>query len=131
MSPPLPAFTITQRAPGRFSLSGELDREAVPRIRELDDLDGPLLLDLRGVTFIDSSGINELVRLYKRCAQDGRSLQIDACSDRVESVLRMVDLYDILTEDGVGHGPRPAASAPKVELPAELPRPGRGEPQVS
>ena len=52
---------------------------------------------------MDSSGVAELVRLYQRCEHDGCSFQIEACSDRVESILRIVDLYDTFTEDG--HAP--------------------------
>ena len=116
MALPLPPFTISEHAPGRFSLSGELDLATAPRLHQLADVHGPILLDLQGVTFIDSSGIAKLLRLYRRCEHDGCSLQIEACSDRVESVLRLVDLYDVFTDDGDA-APQPLA--PEIESGAE------------
>ena len=76
---------------------------------------GRLLLDLHGVTFLDSSGIAGLMRLYRRCEHDGCTLRIEAWSDRVERVLRIVGLHEILTGDGVGHGPDRPPPPPTVE----------------
>jgi anti-anti-sigma factor len=85
----------------------------VPRLDELADVHGPLLFDLRDVSFIDSCGIAAFVRLYRRCEDDGCSFLIEACSPQVERLLRIVGLYDILTEDGVGHGPDLQLPAPE------------------
>ncbi len=76
---------------------------------------GPLLLNLHGLTFIDSSGIAALVQLYKRCEHDGCSFRIESCSRPVERLLRIVGLYEIFTEDGVGHGPDQLSPLPELE----------------
>ena len=116
---PIPeAFSVRIEQRGGASVvvpTGELDLATAPRLHELDDVHGPLLLDLHGVTFLDSSGIAGLMRLYRRCEHDGCTLRIEAWSDRVERVLRIVGLHEILTADGVGHGPDRPPPPPTVE----------------
>jgi anti-anti-sigma factor len=107
--------TIIERAPGRFSITGELDMTTASRLTELDDVHGTLVLDLHGVTFIDSKGIAALLRLYRRCDHDGCSFRIEAWSPQAERVLRVVGLHEIFTEDGVGHGPDRPPAGPKLE----------------
>jgi hypothetical protein len=53
------------------------------------------------VTFVDASGITVLVRLSKRCPHRDCTFQIEACSPPVERLLRVVNLYDTFTDDGV------------------------------
>lgn len=105
MDPSLQAFTITERAPGRFTLAGELDMSTTPMLDELAHVNGPLLLDMRDVSFIDSTAVASLVRLYKGCANDGCSFLVEACSPMVERLLRIVGLYELFTEDGIRHRP--------------------------
>ena len=105
MDPSLQPFSIYERAPGRFSLCGELDMATAAELAELEHVPGPLLLDLRDVSFIDSRGIAGLLRLYRRCERDGRAFLIESCSGPVERVLRIVGLYEIFTEDGARPGP--------------------------
>jgi len=100
MDPSLRTFTIYTRAPGRYTLCGELDIATAPQLDELDDVHGPLLLNLRGVSFIDASGVNGLVRLYERCPHPSCTFLIEECSSQVARVLRIVGLYEIFTEDG-------------------------------
>jgi anti-sigma B factor antagonist/stage II sporulation protein AA (anti-sigma F factor antagonist) len=115
MDPSSLPFTIHERPPGRFTLAGELDMATAPCLNGLVDVDGPLLLDMRDVSFIDSTAIARLVRLYKRCEHNGCSFLIEACSPQVERLLRIVGLYEIFTEDGEGYGPDLRPPAPEVE----------------
>jgi anti-anti-sigma factor len=103
MDPSLRTFTIYKRAPGRYTLCGELDMATAHQVDELDDVHGPLLFDLHGVTFIDASGIGALVRLAERCPHHDCTFQIEACSLPVERVLRIVGLYALFTGDGAPH----------------------------
>jgi anti-anti-sigma factor len=89
---------VLERSPGLFSIYGELDAATAPQLAELADVQGPLRLDLSGVTFLDSSGIIGLVRLYQRCEHDGCTFRIVDCSPQVNRVLHLVDLYDRLVE---------------------------------
>jgi anti-anti-sigma factor len=104
MDAPLRTFTIYQRAPGRYTLCGELDMATAHQLDDLDDVHGPLLLNLRGVSFIDESGVNGLMRLYERCPHHSCTFLIEECSPQAARVLRIVGVYGILTEDGGPHG---------------------------
>jgi anti-anti-sigma factor len=104
MDPSLQPFTIHKRAPGRFALAGELDMSTSPILDELAHVHGPLLLDMRDVSFIDSTAIASLVRLHEGCENDGCSFLVEVCSPIVERLLRIVGLYELFTEDGVRHG---------------------------
>jgi anti-anti-sigma factor len=88
MEPLLGSVTILERAPGRFRITGEIDRATAPRLDELEDVHGPLLLDLHSVTFMDSSGIAALVQLSQRCPHHDCTFQVEACSSPVERVLQ-------------------------------------------
>jgi anti-anti-sigma factor len=104
MTPVLGPIAVVERAPGRFTITGEIDLATAPQLYALDTVHGPLLLDLHGVTFMDSSGIRALLRLQQRCPHEHCTFQIEALSLCVERVLRIAGLYDMLTEDGTPHG---------------------------
>ena len=118
MDPSLRTFTFHERAPGRFTLCGELDMASVAQLDELDDVHGPLLLDLRGVSFIDASGVRGLVRLYERCPHHSCTFLIERCSPQAERVLRIVGLYEIFTEDSGAHAAIPRPPVLEEELAA-------------
>jgi anti-anti-sigma factor len=100
MDPSLRTFTIYKRAPGRYTLCGELDMATAPQLDELDDVHGPLLLNLRGVSFLDASGVSGLIRLHERCPHHSCTFLIEECSPPAARVLRIVGLYELFTEDG-------------------------------
>jgi anti-anti-sigma factor len=99
VKPVLGPLAIIERGPGRYSLTGEIDLATAPQLDHLEDVHGPLLLDLHGVTFMDSTGIAALVRLWKRCPRRDCTLQIEACSRQVERVLSIAGLYEIFTQE--------------------------------
>ncbi len=78
-------------------VSGELDLATAPQLSTvLLDAAGqstlPVVLDLAGVTFIDSSALRTLVLAGRELADAGRKLQIGPRSDRVSKVLEMTQL---------------------------------------
>ena len=81
MEPMLGPITVLERAPGGVSVTGASDLATAPRLDELEDVHGPLLLDLQGVTFIDSSGIAALVRLHRRCPHHEPALAAERVVD--------------------------------------------------
>jgi len=86
-------------ADGICAFDGELDMIAAATLETcFTELRGPLSLDLTGVTFIDSCGVAALVRLWQRGKSAGVPVRISACSSSVERILRVVSLYDILSE---------------------------------
>jgi len=56
-----------------------------------------LVLDLMGVTFLDSAGLAALVETASRCSQEGRSFALVCTGRTVSSPLRMTGLDKVLT----------------------------------
>ncbi len=55
-----------------------------------------LVLDLAGVQFINSAGLRALVEIFKRAQRRRRRLTVLNPSERVEKVLTLVGLEDVL-----------------------------------
>ncbi|HSZ70649.1 MAG TPA: STAS domain-containing protein [Solirubrobacteraceae bacterium] len=99
-APGLPRFglTVTQGPPQTvLAVSGELDlataAEFAAGVRE-QLASGPLTLDLRALSFMDSSGIRALDGLLRDAESEGRSLLIDG--DLQESVRKVLELTGML-----------------------------------
>ena len=88
---------------------GELDMSAAPGLAEaigkIED-GATVVLDLSGVTFLDSSAIGALVGCGREMAESGGRLQIGPRSDIVKRVLEITglaepsDAFDVLPADG-------------------------------
>ena len=92
-----------------LSLSGEFDLAAVAGFeRELDRIQGgtrTLVLDLRGVTFMDSSGLRAIVIADQQArAEDKRCLVVRG-PEQVDHVLDLTGIGERLelVEDPPGH----------------------------
>jgi anti-anti-sigma factor len=74
-------------------LKGELDIAAVPvardRIAELKRRRRHLVLDLRGLSFIDSSGLNLVLRLAAESTRDGWDLSLIPGSSVVQRIFQL------------------------------------------
>ncbi|MDS1270100.1 STAS domain-containing protein [Lipingzhangella sp. LS1_29] len=79
-------------------VEGELD------IATADDLQGTietavnvhgpwLIIDLSGLEFMDSSGLNAVISAYRTVSEKGGGLALAAPNDRVNKVLRLVGLH--------------------------------------
>ena len=83
-------------------LSGELDHSAASRIRgELDSLiTGKgirrLVLDLNGLSFMDSSGIGLIIGRYKQMARRGGSVAVFGADARMDKIFEMAGLYQLV-----------------------------------
>lgn len=78
---------------------GELDALTAPQLREaLSAVAGnvPVVIDLQGITFIDSSGLSVLVGAAKRYAEAGCHLLVRGARPSVYRVLEMTHLVDVL-----------------------------------
>ncbi len=73
---------------------GELDLVGAPRLLQALPSEGttPVVLDLREVGFMDSSGLRSLLEARQACADAGRDFAIARPSDAVTRVLELVDL---------------------------------------
>ena len=83
-------------------LTGELDHRAADALRgELDGLientgARRLVLDLSGLEFMDSSGVGLIIGRYKRMKRRGGSVAVAGVGPRIDKVLRVSGLYQIL-----------------------------------
>ena len=57
-----------------------------------------VLVDLAGVPFIDSAGINALVKAHRRAEERGRTLRVTRASDIVREVLELTGVWSHLTQ---------------------------------
>ncbi|OPZ67967.1 MAG: Anti-sigma F factor antagonist [Firmicutes bacterium ADurb.Bin467] len=83
-------------------LKGELDHASIAPIRaELDQLlNDPkvkhLVLDMEGVSFMDSSAIGLVIGRYKALARRGGSVSVTRTAPRVDRIFEMAGLYQIV-----------------------------------
>jgi anti-sigma B factor antagonist len=57
-----------------------------------------ILLNLRGLTYLDSSGIGDLVRTYMSVIKRGGEMKVVGLSDKVEEILKITQLYQVFQE---------------------------------
>jgi anti-sigma B factor antagonist len=84
-----------------IKLSGELDLAASPTLeRELERAltrpDGPLVVDLRKLEFIDSTGLSVLVRAHQRAGERGRRFVLAGASAQVHRLLSLTGVAERL-----------------------------------
>jgi anti-sigma B factor antagonist len=96
-------FTVKCHArDGRTLLAarGELDLAASPVLQaQLDSVtdDSGVVVDLRGVSFMDSAGLGVLVRTDLRSRREGRRFSLLIRDGQVKRLLRLSGLLDELT----------------------------------
>lgn len=62
-----------------------------------------VVLDMSGVTFLDSSGVAVLVQAHHRLRSELRQLELHEPPDRVQMVLEITGVLDVLTILRVDH----------------------------
>lgn len=81
-------------------LMGELDFGTVgqveQRLAELRDLGAPVVLDLDGLTFMDSTGIRLVLTACEDARDHGWSFRVTRGSERVRRVLEAAQVIDRL-----------------------------------
>jgi anti-anti-sigma factor len=78
-------------------LTGELDVAATPAFEEaLASVSGsdPLIVDLRGLEFIDSTGLGVLVRLHQQTEEQQHEFGLIRGAGQVERLLGLTGLAD-------------------------------------
>ena len=80
---------------------GELDIAGADHLQQhlqaVAERGAPVLLDLRRLQFIDSSGLGELVRAVADARREGRTLEIDeTLSPQVRQVIELLELQRVL-----------------------------------
>ncbi len=80
---------------GELDLSGTQDVTRELRLAEMSDA-RRIVLDLSGVTFIDSSGVRMIVEAHERSRADGDRLALTLAPGPVQRIFDMTDLSDRL-----------------------------------
>jgi len=93
----------TNRRTALVALKGELDLLTVSKVAEvIDGLEtNPegvrhLVLDLRGLTFMDSSGLHELIRQNEFARSNRHNLAVVRGTDAIQRVLELSGVKDML-----------------------------------
>jgi anti-anti-sigma factor len=99
-------FTVeTQQHPDRtvITVRGEIDLQTCPQLAQaafIIPLGGkPLYLDLAGVSFMDSSGLNLLVLLRRRLQAEGGRLAVTGLQPQPARLLQITGAYDLFAVD--------------------------------
>jgi anti-sigma B factor antagonist len=98
-------FRLEVRREGQATLitvSGELDLASSPALQEeLDRVAGSdtalLIIDLRELDFMDSTGLSVLVRAHQRAEEQGRRLAMVKGPQQVQRLLSLTGVADRLT----------------------------------
>jgi anti-anti-sigma factor len=85
------------------ALRGELDFATVPQVAEVLDGIAPdaegvrhIVLDLRGLTFMDASGLHELIRRNNHARQNRHNLAVVRGRKAIDRLLALTALEEIL-----------------------------------
>ena len=57
-----------------------------------------IVLNLSGLTYLDSSGIGDLVHTYMSVIKGGGEMKVVGLSDKVEEILKITQLYQVFQE---------------------------------
>jgi anti-anti-sigma factor len=94
-------YPITLGGARGIALCGELDLTGAPRIEEqiqsaLLEGDGAFVLDLSRLSFMDSTGVNALLRARSLLGREGRDLVVVCPPGPVRRVLEIIGVVDML-----------------------------------
>jgi anti-sigma B factor antagonist len=97
-------FDISSAGPSRvlMAVAGEVDMATAGQLVEclLTHADYDVVVDLAGVTFLDSSGVSALLEGYKKLRDAGHTLCTTGERDNVRTVLEVAGVVGILHMDG-------------------------------
>lgn len=80
-----------------LATSARLGEEVEAALRE-----GPVVLDLQGVTFLDSSGVRQLDRLMRVATEHGTELRVgEVLQPPVTQILELTGLLAVLPREGL------------------------------
>jgi anti-sigma B factor antagonist len=98
-------FSVDQRNQGNaavVSVTGELDLRTSPQLEErlnhaFDAGAELVILDLRQIEFMDSTGLRVVLSAHQRAHEAGRRFALVRGADQVERVLTLTGVRDLLT----------------------------------
>jgi len=98
-------FRIEERVAGALpviAVSGEIDVATAPQLREclhrvIAEGGNTVVLDLLGVTFLDSTALGVLVGALKRCRELGGDLHVVVADPRIMKIFEITGLTNVFT----------------------------------
>ena len=98
-------FQIEQQpgtTPPVIAVSGEIDVATAPQLREclhgvVAQGEATIVLDLLGVTFLDSTALGVLVGALKRCRESGGELYVVVADPRIVKIFEITGLTNVFT----------------------------------
>jgi anti-sigma B factor antagonist len=98
-------FQIEERAgssPPVIAVTGEIDVATAPQLREslhsvIAQGEATIVLDLLGVTFLDSTALGVLVGALKRCRELGGELHVVVADPRIVKIFEITGLTSVFT----------------------------------
>jgi anti-sigma B factor antagonist len=114
-APELVTIDVSDLGTGvRVTATGEIDSTSAPVLKDrldalLDAGAEQLVIDLTGVTFLDSAGLCVLASTYRRVSGDGHHMRVLASSRAVIRPLQITGLLDLLKVEQVPPGADSAA----------------------
>ncbi len=86
----------------RIAVSGEVDVATAPVLRErlydsVDRSNGPVIVDLLAVTFIDSTALGVLIGAQERCEAHGSELRIVLEEARLIKIFEITGLTELFS----------------------------------
>ena len=98
-------FQIEEKTGGQFPLvavSGEIDVATAPQLREclhrvIAEGGSTIVLDILGVTFLDSTALGVLVGALKRCRELGGDLHVVVADPRIVKIFEITGLTSVFT----------------------------------
>lgn len=107
-------------------LCGELDMLVAPELEDAvrrlcDGESGELILDLRDLTFMDSTGLRSTLAAHELCRQSGYSFAIIPGPRQVQTLFELTGLADLLPFQSNGQAATPTRDGilPRLFVPAE------------
>jgi anti-sigma B factor antagonist len=99
-------FSISIRRSGAVTLidvAGDLTSFEAGALRQaveglLRQKRNRLLLNLRGLTYLDSSDVGELVRNYVSVIKSGGEMEVVGLSSKIEEIMKITQLYKVFPE---------------------------------
>jgi anti-sigma B factor antagonist len=99
---PLTLTTSHEQEAVRVSLSGELDISSAltfdDELRRIEDEAEPadVVLDLRELKFMDSTGMRLIIRAHQRVRRQGRRLSIEHLRAPIRRIFRLTGMHERL-----------------------------------
>ncbi|OXS74576.1 anti-sigma factor antagonist [Domibacillus enclensis] len=92
-----------------INLAGEIDAYTAPKLRETafpytEKQGADIVIDLSGVTYMDSTGLGVFVGLFKSLNANNGTLKLTGLSDRLKRLFDITGLADIMNINSGSEG---------------------------